>query len=151
MHTKYENNCYTGSWNILNYVFLAHMVSLWNHPHVRPSLSVRPSSTLPPGKRNLAKFMPSDYIHFIKVHDSNFHCKCRLPNFPCFGDIRHFVFSPCYPMGLNDKVQCQLFQQWTHFNGSLVHWYILTHDPFILWGQSWPLTLETRSPDVQNT
>ena len=75
----------------------------------------------PPGKRNLAKFMPSDYIHFIKVHESNFHRKCRLPNFPRFGDIRHFVFSPCYPIGPNDKVQCQLFQQWTHFNGSLVH------------------------------
>ena len=81
------------------------------------------------------------------------NCHSCLPNFPRFSDIRHFVLSQCYPIGQIDKVQCQLFQQWTHFNGSLVHWYILTHDPFIPWGQSWPwpLTLETRSPDVQNT
>ena len=44
-----------------------------------------------PDQGNLAKIMPSDYIHLIDVYETYFHCNGQLPNCHRFQTINIFV------------------------------------------------------------
>ena len=84
------------------------------------------------------------------------NCHSWLSNFSHFEKSAILFFLHVIQWGQiheNDKVQCQLFQYWINSNGSMVDQYIQSHDAFIPCGQNWPwpLTLETRSPNVKNT